>query len=246
MRLIVWALVTTITLGSGGVAVSREEEPETSKSSDELLVSAASLVKRLGKSPLRVLDTRSEKDYREGRVPGALRVDIREWTARLADPSRRADAKFWGERLGKLGIDPRSRIVVYGSSPVAAARLWWTLRYLGSSDVAILDGGWRLSVEGKHPVSRRDEKVTPTKHAPRFREDVLAVTSDVKKCVGDEKFQLLDTRSVGEWNRGRIPGARRLEWKDLMAEDGRYKPVETMRKIFRDHGLDPRKTIVPY
>lgn len=246
MRHVVWTLVTTITLGSGGVALSQEEEPKKPKASGELLVSAPSLVKRLGESPLRVLDTRSEDDYRKGRVPGALRVDIREWTAQLANPSRRADAKFWGERLGKLGIEERSRIVVYGSSPVAAARLWWTLRYLGSRDVAILDGGWRLWVEGKHPVSRDDEKVTPTKHTPRFRKDVLAVTPSVKKCVGDEKFQLLDTRSIGEWNRGRIPGSTRLEWKDLMAKDGRYKPVKAMGKIFKDHGLDPKKTIVPY
>jgi thiosulfate/3-mercaptopyruvate sulfurtransferase len=45
-------------------------------------------------------------------------------------------------RLGQWGIDAQVQVVAYDQGPGAdAARLWWLLRWLGHTKVAVLDGG---------------------------------------------------------------------------------------------------------
>ncbi len=213
-----------------------------------LLISAAELAKGPPSFIGLVLDARDAESFRAGRIPGALNVDIREWTACLSDPKTRSNAGFWSTRLGAFGIkDEKTPVVVYSESAVPAARLWWTLRYLGLKNVAILDGGWTAWRVGKHPISARTSlPVKPQKYVGKIDKSRIAVTSEVRQCLGKKEFQLLDTRSIGEWKRGRIPGATRLEWKELMAKDGRYRPVAELKKLFRERGLDPKKTLVPY
>src|SRR5215207_1184078 len=51
---------------------------------------------------------------------------------------------------GRLGIGPGTQVVAYDAGPgaMAAARLWWLLRWAGHDAVAVLDGGlaaWRAA-----------------------------------------------------------------------------------------------------
>ena len=44
--------------------------------------------------------------------------------------------------FGRLGINQHTQVVIYDESNGAfASRLWWMLRYMGHSAVAVLDGG---------------------------------------------------------------------------------------------------------
>lgn len=42
-----------------------------------------------------------------------------------------------------MGINNDTEVVVYSSSPVTAARVWWVLMYVGVKRVWVLNGGFR-------------------------------------------------------------------------------------------------------
>ena len=45
--------------------------------------------------------------------------------------------------FSRLGINEKKQVVVYdGRNGGIAARLWWLLRYMGHTAVAVIDGGW--------------------------------------------------------------------------------------------------------
>jgi len=75
----------------------------------ELLIEAAELKK--APERFRVLDARTRALYQTGHVPGAVWVSHLEWGQQF---NRAADARTWSERLGKLGIDAGTSVVVYG------------------------------------------------------------------------------------------------------------------------------------
>ena len=43
---------------------------------------------------------------------------------------------------------------------------------------------------------------------------------------------------------GHIPGARNLPFASLYREDGRFKPVDEIRRLFEEAGIDPEKPFV--
>jgi thiosulfate/3-mercaptopyruvate sulfurtransferase len=71
-------------------------------------------------------------------------VNVKSWQDQGKKEGGFHDAKAWGEKVGELGITHDSHVVVYGSNLTDTARIWWTLKYLGHQNVAILNGGWQL------------------------------------------------------------------------------------------------------
>ena len=46
---------------------------------------------------------------------------------------------------------------------------------------------------------------------------------------------------------GAIPGARHLEWSDLLDKrTGKFKPAPELEKLFADAGIDPKKPATTY
>ena len=82
------------------------------------------------------------------------------------------DPDLLAAKLGKIGIDRQTDVVVYDDSGgMFAARFWWQLHYLGHDSVYIMDGGlsnWikagyevnaeRILVLASANLSRRSEK----------------------------------------------------------------------------------------
>jgi len=72
---------------------------------------------------------------------------------------------------------------------------------------------------------------------------------------------LVDIRSADEYNgkifapsgvqelsirAGHIPGAVNVTWSKLVAEDGTFKPVEELKKLYADVGVDGSKPVITY
>jgi thiosulfate/3-mercaptopyruvate sulfurtransferase len=94
--------------------------------------------------------------------------------------------------------------------------------------------------------------VEAVKFEPKFQADRLEEIDALKKGVGSGAVTVVDTRSRDEFTGkdirgkrgGHIPGAKHLEWKELLAEDGRFKSPEQLRALFRQRGIVPEQTAV--
>lgn len=219
-----------------------------------LLVEADSLQQRLDDGGLRILDARSAEDYEAGHIPGAVRVDVGAWKNLALSEGGLHDARAWAEKVGELGISRDTPVVVYAQNPTDATRVWWTLRYLGVNDVAVLDGGWKQWQESAGAVSMEPPAVEAVAFEPAFRPEMLAEIGDLKESIAADSVTVVDTRSEGEYTgtggpgarKGRIPGAKHIEWKELLTESGEFKSPEELREIFESRGVAPDKPAVTY
>ena len=107
-------------------------DPTGSISSEEVFVAISS-----GQSPL-ILDVRSQEEYEQGYIPGAIHIPHEE----LQD------------NIAKLGLSSTSEVIVYCHSGGRAAKAEKILRGNGFTNVRDLKGHWLAWSEEKRPITR--------------------------------------------------------------------------------------------
>ena len=75
---------------------------------------------------------------------------------------------------------------------------------------------------------------------------LLVETDELATLLNDKDVRIVDVRSLDAYRKGHIPGAVHLEWKQLVAKDGRFKTLKQLRALFAKHGIVRGKTLVPY
>ncbi|MFN7943101.1 MAG: sulfurtransferase [Thermoanaerobaculia bacterium] len=204
-----------------------------------------------------LLDARSRGEYRNGHIPGAVRID---WSDFRDDWGRTGklptDLGRLAERLAKLGIDDRRPVVVYGDANDGwgeEGRVVWMLAYLRHPDVTLLDGGWKGWLEAKGAVSTLAEEPRPGRFTAR-PDPALRASGDDVEAARHGAGVVLDVRSEREWlgatphfeaRGGHIPGAIHLEWKELLDSRGRIDP-DRARALLRGAGVDPARPVITY
>lgn len=208
----------------------------------ELLVEAAdvSADKHL------LLDARAAAKYEAGHVPGALNVPVAAWAKAIDDG--KADAAFWKKTLAAIGVTGKSPVVVYSDDVKVAARGWWALKLAGVPDVRLLNGGWDAYAAAKLPVSKDVVKAKPAEPVEWKPEARLAVMAEVVKLAdGKGGVNVVDARSAKEVADGKVPGAKPLDWIDLLDDKGqKFKPAGELLKLFDGQKIDLTKPCVTY
>jgi thiosulfate/3-mercaptopyruvate sulfurtransferase len=239
------ALISSPSAQAGRVEVNQSGK-------DAMLTEPAELQKRLRQAGLSILDTRSKGDYAQAHIPGAVWVNVKAWQQLGSKDGGFHDSKAWAEKVAQLGITKDTAVVVYGSSLPDAARIWWTLKYVGVSNVTLLDGGWELWTRENRPTDTKSPRIMAVKFEPNFQADRLEEIDSLKKSVQIGSVTVVDARSTKEYtgeevrgNRGgHIVGAKHLEWKELLTAQGRFKPPHQLRELFRKRGIEPDQTAV--
>jgi rhodanese-related sulfurtransferase len=119
------------------------------------LIAPERLAARLHEEDVLLLDCRKDladadrgpRAFAEAHLPSALRAEL---DSDLSDLSKRdlgrhplPDADEFSATLSRWGWHPARAVVAYDDAggALAAARLWWMLRLVGATNVAVLDGG---------------------------------------------------------------------------------------------------------
>ena len=224
---------------------------------DGPLISAGDLAAALrGAPPPAVLDVRwrlggppGAESYRAGHIPGAVFADLdRDLAGAPGGPAGRhplpAAAAFQAA-MRRAGISADRPVVVYDDADsTAAARAWWTLRYFGHPDVAVLDGGYRAWTAAGEPVSTDAAEPAPgTFTAVPGGMPVLDGAGAARLA---RSGVLLDARA-GERYRGEsepadpvaghIPGAVSAPTAQNVGADGRFRPAAELRERFAGLGV---------
>lgn len=236
-------VVGTFLLASVGSAYSQQESGYPNA---KLLVEPKPLLNeaRGGSAPV-ILDARSRDKYDEGHLPGAVWVDHETWSKKFLEMD---GPKAWSERIASLGIDKQSSVVVYDDNRTKdAARIWWILRYWGVNNVRLLHGGWVGWQAADMPVEKTPNQPSPSEFRAEPVNDKLATKNDILKSLNGNKLQIVDARTEDEFcgidgkdnqKAGAIPGAKNLEWVDLLDKDThRFKSPNELNKLFEEAGI---------
>jgi thiosulfate/3-mercaptopyruvate sulfurtransferase len=229
----------------------------------ESLVSTDWLAEHLDEPDLAVVDASwhmpasggsGHEEYLKAHIPGARFLDI----DALSDRSHPAPhmlprAEEFARAMEELGVGSDDRIVVYDNSPIrTAARGWFMLRHFGARQVAILDGGFQKWLAEGRPTesgepSRRDARF----EAQENRRQVVAK----QEILAGMHDPLLDARGKGRFEgseadprpgvaAGHIPGARNLPFGALYKEDGTFKSLDELHRLFAEAGTDAGKPFI--
>lgn len=117
--------------------------------------------------------------------------------------------------FGRLGIssDDQTQVVAYDrSNGQYAARLWWSLNYMGHAAVAVLDGGWNAWQAAGYPTMSGEETHQPALFEGEPNEKMLVTMDQVrtqKMLVDSRDGERYAGRAKGsDPVAGHIPGAR--------------------------------------
>ena len=219
------------------------------------LITVDDLADLIEKGDVVVVSTRAPKDYAKVHIPGAVNLwhkdlykdgDIQ---AILKSPEEIAEV------LGSLGISADETIVVYDSGKTKfAGRIYWILKYMGAKDVRMLDGNMKMWRKGRKPVTKDAVEITPAEFVAAPVESIYASIDYVKSHLGKDGFVLVDARAEDEYigkkgetkRKGHIPGSVRLDYVEVLSEDGTLKSKDDLAKVFSKAGVTPDKDVVIY
>jgi thiosulfate/3-mercaptopyruvate sulfurtransferase len=226
------------------------------------LVSTDWLAQHLGDPDLVVVDSswfmpssgRSGRaEYLAAHIPGARFLDIDEVSDRTNPaPHMLPSAADFAAAMEQIGIGGKDRIVVYDNSPTrTAARGWFLLRHFGANRVAILDGGLQKWLAEGRPTESGEPSPRPAKFDAAERDEVVTKQQLLAgigipwlDARGKPRFEGSEADPRAGVAPGHAPGARNLPFGSLYRDDGTFKPVEELRRLFAEAGIDPAKPFV--
>jgi len=193
------------------------------------------------------------QQYVEAHIPGAVYASLND---DLAGPRTGANGRHplpsvdtLAATFGRLGISNGAQVVVYDQDTgLYASRLWWSLKYLGHTEVALLDGGWAKWIAEGRPTASGLESRAATVFSPAVRPEMQMNVEDVQRRTADARTLLVDARGPERFEgksetidkvAGHIPGARNHFYKWNLGDDGLMRAPADLRARY-DALLDGR------
>lgn len=202
--------------------------------------------------------------YAAAHIPGAFNLD---WHVDLVDTVNRdiASRDKLQTTLRKAGVESDTTIIIYGDhNNWFAAWGAWVLDVYGlGANVKLLDGGRKLWEARRLPVTADVQSFPASSVALSERNEKLrARLVDVLAIAeGRVAGKLIDIRSPDEYlgkifapegvkelsiRAGHIPGAENVPWATIVNDDGTFKPIDEIRKIYAAKGVDGSQPVVTY
>ena len=229
------------------------------------LLEAQELADALASRPeLQIIDIRSPEDYAAGHIPQAISAPYGQWRGPANNPGQLSDNAYFEKLVRQLGLTDQQPIVVYSSGADetdfgAAARVYWTLKYLGLTDLSVLNGGfqqWQLAQQViTTDASQQQASQLTVQNNPKL---VILKDQLLEKIIQqDSSYQLLDARpplfyqgkikaptaSTG----GTIASAQNTPFTQWFnGNDTRIRPVEEIKELVRSQGLDQAQETVSF
>jgi thiosulfate/3-mercaptopyruvate sulfurtransferase len=230
----------------------------------EMLVSTDWLANHINDRDVFVIHVAADhKHYDDGHLPGARFLSSKEiLTTRNGVANELPVVADLQKTFEQLGVGDTGRIVIYGeNSGLLAARVYFTLDYLGHGDrAALLDGGIEKWKAERRMVETQPAKTEPVKFTPRPRPQIVAgfdtvrdISSMVAKVTG-AGVAIIDARPEEQYignqsqRSGHIPGAAGVYWMNHLVsrENPAMKPPSELSKLYEAAGLKVGQKVVTY
>ena len=229
------------------------------------LVEAQQLSEAIAAQPqLQIIDIRSPEDYAAGHIPGARSAPYGQWRGPANNPGQLADDAYFQQLTRELGLTDQQPIVVYSSGVDetdfgAAARVYWTLKYLGLTDLSVLNGGFQQWQKAKQSIASDTTEQQASELTVQINPKLVIFKDELldKITQQDTSYQLLDARpplfyqgqvkaptaSTG----GTIATAQNIPFGQWFNQDDtRIRPVAEIKELVRSQGLDQAQETVSF
>lgn len=186
------------------------------------------------------------KAYAAGHIPGALYAHldsdlsspITPVTGRHPLPNPEALA----ETFGRWGISNATQVIAYDADAgMFASRLWWLLRWLGHSAVAVLDGGFKAWQAAGFAIDAAVPAPQPATFVGRVQKEMVVSASEVAALIKRSDWRVLDARAPERFRgevepidsvAGHVPGARNHPFAWNMGSNGRVLPLAELKQKY--------------
>jgi thiosulfate/3-mercaptopyruvate sulfurtransferase len=186
------------------------------------------------------------RDYDSAHIPGARYADLASDLSRASGPRDGRhplpDRAEFARRLGALGIDAGSEVIVYDEGPGAvAARLWWMLGWIGHERCRLLNGGLRAWTMAGQALERSTVHwpVRNYQRVDAFPERVI--DSDALPDFLGRGGLLIDARAPTRYRgeqepidpvAGHVPGAVNVPFSANLEPGGRFLEPDALRRRY--------------
>lgn len=203
------------------------------------------------------------RDYQKAHIPGAVYAHLDDDLSSkviLGKTGRHPLPKkdVFVETCSRWGIGKDTQVVAYDASAgqMAAARLWWLLKWAGHEAVAVLDGGFGIWLASGLPYSSSHCQGVPQQFPASFNDDLVWTATDVSSVLSDSRYILLDSRTVDRYRgenetidpvAGHIPGALSAPYIENIDDQGLLRGEAELRERFNRLTLGaPADRVVVY
>jgi thiosulfate/3-mercaptopyruvate sulfurtransferase len=149
------------------------------------------------------------------------------------------------ETFGRWGIDSTVQVIAYDQGNGAyAARLWWLLRSLGHTRVAVLNGGFAAWQQAGLPLETAATSRTRRRFVPNTSQTPTVTTAELERRVASGELArgdtvLVDARGADRFAgqnetidpvAGHVPGARNHPFAHNLDPAGRFLSAQELRR----------------
>jgi len=211
-----------------------------------------------------VLDIRSPGAYARGHIPGARNAPYGLFRGPSENPGQLVSEAHLTEALSARGLETDSPVVVVhqGADQTdfgSAARVYWTLKSSGFTDLAVLNGGmsgWQTA--GGAVETGPGSEVAPSDITVQFSDRWRATRAEVRDIVeGRDDARLVDARPEAFWTGetkhpaaarpGTIPQSQYFTHDRWFGSDtpSRIKP-DLVRRLAAENGFAAEDRLVSF
>lgn len=221
------------------------------------LLEAPQLAEALsGHTELQIIDIRSPEAYAAGHIPGAVSAPYAQWRGPAHNPGQLSSDSDFQQLLRQLGLTDQQSTVVYSSGADetdfgATARVYWTLKYLGFTELSILNGGFQQWTQAQQQVTSDAVPVAASQYSVRSNPELVIFKDELLEKITQQNsnYQLLDARPPNFYQGqvkaptaslgGTIATAQNTPFAQWFNQtDTRIRPVAEIKQLVRSQGLD--------
>ena len=167
--------------------------------------------------------------------------------------------------MTQSGIDNDTTVVLYGdNNNWFAAWAFWQMKLYGHQDVRIMDGGRKKWLAEGRDLETMSRKATPSTRAYQASgpdNSIRAFLPQVQQAQKAGNTIMIDVRSPQEFSGeilappglpetcqrgGHIPGAHSVPWGKACNDDGTFKSLDDLQKLYGAEDVKQSTPVVAY
>ena len=239
--------------------------------SDKVLYTPQELKQLIAAGNVTVIDVRDSETYAKEHISGAANINaVFSQLSMTTKEGLREMIGIFSKLLSEAGVSKDKKVIFYEDTLNTlyggSCRGYFQLTFLGHKDVGVLDGGLLKWKSEGFATSSEALTPTPTTFIPEPDHSNMVTKDIMKAALNDPSIKILDNRDEEEWvgvssspygvdfapRKGRIPGAKWVEWYRFMESDDTGKishfitPDATRELLATNADMHPDDDIIVY